>query len=158
MPLAPRKLAFLVLAGLALAAAGCSSNNKGKIEGKWKFVSAPALDATIKELEPAKAYLYMEFKPDGTMSMGAESSDPQFNEIMQKMASTKGEKTVVSWKYKLLSGDGVEFYDLPKELQEKGGGVFGKNKDKARTSVKINGDDMTMTDDDGKTGKLTRVK
>lgn len=155
MALAPRKLAFLALAGLALAVAGCGSNNKGKIEGKWKIVSAPGLgEQEMKMMEAFKMYAYMEFKPDGTMSIGAASTDPE----MQKMIEGSKDNKTVTCKYKLLSGDGVEFFDLPKELQEKGGGMFGKNKDKARTSVKINGDDMTMTDDDGKAGKLTRVK
>ena len=39
----------------------------------------------------------------------------------------------MSWftaKYKLLSGDRSESHDLPKEMQEQGGGMFGK-KDEA---------------------------
>ncbi|MFO0824103.1 MAG: hypothetical protein U0792_13485 [Gemmataceae bacterium] len=153
-----RQFAIVILAGLTLVAAGCGSNNAGKIEGKWKIVSAPGLEDTNKQLEQVKAYLYMEFRPDGTMSMGADFEDPAMKEIVEKFAAKSGEKTSFSWKYKLLTGDNVEFYDLPKELQEKGtGGLFG-GKDKARTSVKIDGDNMTMTDSDGKTGKFVRIK
>ena len=60
-------------------------------------------------------------------------------------------------KYKLLKGDAVEIYDLPKEMQDKeGDGLFGRKKDKAKTNIKISGDNMTMTDDDGKSCKLSR--
>jgi hypothetical protein len=151
---APRVIAFLAFASLALVAAGCSSNNKGKIEGKWKFVSIPGMDeGMLKTLEAQKIFLYMEFTPSGEARMGAAANDPE----LQKKIDTAGEKTSLSFKYKLLSGDGVEFYDLPAELREKGGGLFG-NKDRARTKVKIDGDTLTMTDDDGKTGKFTRWK
>ena len=108
----------------------------------------------LKGMEEMGMYLYVEFNPDGTMSMGATSDDPQ----KEKMIAGAGQKTSMSWKYRLLSGENVEFYDLPKELQEKGGGLFGKNKEKARTKISISGDNMTMTDDDGKSGRLTRVK
>ena len=76
-------------------------------------------------------------------------------------ASEKDVTRLVTWdaKYKLLSGEGVEFHDLPKDLQEQaGGGLFGRNKDRARTKIHIDGDNMTMTDDDGKSGKLVRIK
>jgi len=63
----------------------------------------------------------------------------------------------VRLKYRLLAGDEVEFFDPPKELQQ-GSGVFAKGKDKVKMTVKIDKDDMTQTDDQGKTGKLTRVK
>ena len=76
--------------------------------------------------------------------------------LVEKMAASSGQKISYSWKYKLLSGDGVEFYDMPKELQQKGGGVFGKG-ESSKVKVTIDGDNMTVTGSDG-TGKLTRVK
>src|SRR5207248_6894950 len=121
-----------------------------------KLVSAPGLDQVNKQMEEMQAYMYMEFKPDGTLTMGADFADPQMKELVEKMAASSGQKISYSWKYKLLSGDGVEFYDMPKELQQKGGGVFGKG-ESSKVKVTIDGDNMTVTGSDG-TGKLTRVK
>jgi len=150
-----RKVLYLAVCALALTATACSSNNKGKIEGKWKFVSGPGIDQQAKTLESAKAYLFFDFRPDGTVAIGVESSDP----AMQKLLVGGTEKTTMSCKYKLLSGDGVEFYDMPKEMQDgKGGGMFGKNKERARTSAKIDGDNMTLTDPDNTRLTCVRVK
>ena len=150
-----RRFAPVLLVACLGLVAGCGSNNKGKIEGKWKVNSMPGMEEKeLKMMETMKAYGFMEFTPDGAMRIGVESADPQ----VQMLLAGAGDKTVLSCKYKLGSGDSVEFYDLPKEMQEKGGGLFGKNKDRAKTSVKISGDNMTLTDPDGKTGTLTRVK
>lgn len=154
MRLPARPIALVAVFGLALLCTACSSNNKGKIEGKWKFVSAPGLDeGMLKKLEADKIHLYIEFTPGGTVSIGAASPDPE----VQKRIDENQEKVTISCKYKLQSGDGVEFYDLPKEMREQGGGLFG-NKDRARTSITVDGDTMTMTDDHGKTGKFARWK
>jgi hypothetical protein len=51
-----RKVAFLAFAVLALFAAGCSSNNKGKIVGKWQAKGVP---------------LVFEFTADGKFSATA---------------------------------------------------------------------------------------
>jgi hypothetical protein len=151
MRFASRKIALAVLFGFALAAAGCGSNNKGKIEGKWKIVSMPekAQGGKNEFAEMAKLgiYVYMEFRPDGTATFGVGADKPEMMDLMAKGAG--GKKLSWDLKYKLLSGDGVEFYDLPKDLQtEGGGGLFGK-KDRARANVKISGDQMKMTDDEG---------
>jgi hypothetical protein len=148
---AARLVVVVALAGLAVTLTGCSSSNKGKIEGKWKVVSGPGLDAQIKEMEQLKAYMYFDFRGDGSLTIGAESSDPAIQELAAKNGKT------VTCKYKLRGGESVEFYDLPPEMKQGGGGLFG-GKDKARTNVTINGDSMTMKDSDGSTAKLTKVK
>jgi hypothetical protein len=158
MRLSARPLVMIAVCGLAMLCTACgASNNKGKIEGKWKMVSGPGFDEQAKMFEMLKAYFYFDFKPEGTLALGLEMSDPE----MKKMFEGKvgAEKTSFTCKYKLLKGDAIEIYDLPKEMQkEGGGGLFGRNKDKARTNVKINGDNMTMTDEDGKSFQLSRVK
>ena len=153
-----RKVAFVVLAAFALVATGCGSNNKGKIVGKWKMVGGGGMKADdAKMMEMLGIYVYFDFKDDGTLQFGAGANDPKMNDMLKD----KGETKVASMKYKLLSGDAVEIYDIPKDMQDKeGGGPFGK-KDRARGNIKIDGDNMTISDDDKlKTDpvKLTRVK
>ena len=161
MLLAFRRTVLLVLAGLALTAAGCGSNNKGKIEGTWKVTELPASSAGKSKDEYAQMskmgmYMQMEFKPDGTLTIGLGADKPETLDMVKLFA--QGKPTSWDGKYKLLSGDGVELYDLPKEMQEKGGEGLFKGKDRAKVAVKIDGDSMTMTGDDGETVKLTRVK
>jgi hypothetical protein len=154
-----RLLSFVVLASFALFAAGCKSNNEGKIVGKWKVigVSGPNADPEdFAEMQKFGVYLFLDFRVDGVMVVGIDSDNPEkLNEIKQL---APGGKLSVDVKYKLRFGDGIEFYDLPAEMQEQGGGLFGRNKDRALAKVKINGDQMTMTDDDGTSGQLVRVK
>lgn len=78
--------AALVVCAFALCLASCSSNNKGKIEGKWKN-SSP-----ISTL-PA-GVVTAEFKPDGTFTMSA------------------GPIVLVTAKYKLGIGDYVTLSDV----------------------------------------------
>jgi hypothetical protein len=150
-----RPFAFVICASFVLFATGCKSNNEGKIVGKWKILSAPGTEQMLKLAQADGGYLYFEFKSDGTMLMGFGATDPK----VQAKIEEDDEKDSLSWKYKLLAGAGVEFYDLPAELKEQGGGgLFGRNEDRARTKVKIDGDNMSMTDDDGSVCKLVRVK
>jgi len=147
MALAPRRLAFLALAGLALAA-GCSSNNKGKIEGKWKVVALPEkAEAKAKEdfeqMAKLGTFAYFEFKADGDVAFGSGKAGET-----QELGSVG--------KYKLGSGDTVDISAVPKEMQKGGGGLFGQ-KDQARINVKITGDDMDLTQEQG-TMKLKRIK
>ena len=140
-----RKCAFVLLAAFALAATGCgSSNNKGKIVGKWQITGGPGMKGEeMKMMEMMKVTPYLEFKDDGTAAFGI-NADGMFKKLLEE----KGDALNVSFKYKLLNGDGVELYDLPKEMQDKkGGGLFGK-KDRARANVKIDGDAMSVTDDE----------
>jgi hypothetical protein len=159
MRLPARPFALAAVFGLALLCSACSSDNKGKIEGKWKFTEMPGMDAQAKQgldmMDKLGIYLYMEFKPDNTLTLGLGSDKPEAMEFFKGLA--KGQQTTWTAKYKLLTGDGVEVYDIPKEMQEQGGGPFAK-KDRARSQVKIDGDTMTITDEDGKTGKLARIK
>jgi hypothetical protein len=138
----------------AFAALGCGSNNKGKIEGKWKAVTFEGQENDMKEMETVGAYLYFDFQPDGSLTLGLDSTNKEFKALMEKM----GQKVSWTCKYRLLSGDDVEMYDLPKEMQSgKSGGLFG-GKDKARSKITITGDEMTLKDPDGKTGHMTRMK
>jgi hypothetical protein len=147
------RLAFLaLLVAVTGLVAGCGkSNNEGKIQGKWKIEYAPGFEEQmVKQLASMQTYAYIEFGKD-TCTIGVHSENPQ---VLDGLAKS-GEKTTMTCKYKLLSGDGLEMYDLPPELKSMG---TGGKADRARTKVKIDGDNMTMTDDDGKQGKLTRVK
>jgi hypothetical protein len=145
-----RKLVLAALALVVVLGAGCGSSNKGKIEGRWKLVSLPNQS---KPPEDRKVYTYFEFKPDGAFEVGA-TSDPDPGEKDSKPEDRS--IVLAKAKYRLQGGDYVEIYDLPKELQDKGGGVFG-GKDKVRIKIKISGDNMDLTDAEG-TAKLVRVK
>ncbi|HEX3146606.1 MAG TPA: hypothetical protein VHR66_00800 [Gemmataceae bacterium] len=158
---ASRKTAYLVLAGLALVAAGCGSNNKGKIEGKWKITEFPSepnsnTKDTFADLGKMGLYIAMEFKSDESLVMALAADKPETLEFVKLMS--QGKPTSWNAKYKLESGDGVEFYDLPKDMQNKGGGGLFGSKDRAKVKIKIDGDNMTMTDDTSKVIKLVRVK
>ena len=132
------------------------SNNKDKIVGKWKITGGGgAKEEELKLMRDLGIYVYLEFKNDGTLRFGAEASDPKVKKLLEN-----GKETLASCKYKLLGGDEVEIYDIPKDLQDKDGGPFGK-KDRAKGMIKIDGDKMTISDDDKlKTDpmKLTKVK
>jgi len=157
---ASRKVAFVLLAVLAVVATGCgSSNNKGKIAGKWKITGGGGIkEDELKMMDAFGINVFMEFRDDGTGNFGMQASNAEF----QKALEQKGEKTSFSFKYKLGSGDVVEFYDLPKDAGDKkaGGSPFG-GKDKEKANIKIDGDNMTISDDDKlKTDplKLTKMK
>jgi len=157
MLIASRKYAFILLAGLAFLAVGCSSNNKGKIEGKWKITALPEKGSgknDMAEMTKVGIYVYMEFKPDGGLVFGVSSDKPEVLDFMK----AAGAKQKFTWdaKYKLLPGDAVEIYDLPKDLQSGETGLFSK-KDRAKVMIKITGTEMKMTDDDG-TATLTKMQ
>lgn len=133
MPRVVRVSALLVVSAVALAAAACGSNNKGKIEGKWKATSIPDLPANV----PAgMVNMVMEFTPDGRMVTNME------------MLGTKQE--VMSANYSLGTGDWVNFTNM-KPAQKDG-------KTKSRDKVVINGDTMTFQDDKGKTLTFARMQ
>ena len=156
MSLTLRRFApVLFIACAALLTAGCGSNNKGKIVGKWKIsdFGGDKVDDKMKELGD-KISIYMEFRADETGGFGVDVNDP----VLKKAFEANKDKTTFSFKYKLLNGDVVEVYDLPKEMQENG--PFGK-KDRGKMRVKIDGDNMTISDDEtlkNKPAKLTRMK
>lgn len=153
-----RNIAFVLMIGLAFSATGCGSNNKGKIEGKWKLIESPAetnakTKSGLERMAKQGVYMYLEFKPDGGLTIGIGADKPEVLEIIKAMAPNKQ----ITWdaKYKLLSGDGIEIYDMPKEMQSQGGPF--SRKDRARGIAKITGDEMALSDDEGTT-KLTRMK
>ncbi|QJW99651.1 hypothetical protein [Frigoriglobus tundricola] len=154
-----RRFAPVVVLACVGLTAGCESNNKGKIEGKWKMVSLPEKvtkdKGGIDDLAKLGMYVYWEFKPDGVLTFGVGADRPETLELVKKGAPNQ--KFVWDAKYKLLSGDLVELYDIPKDMQQSGGGGMFGSKDRGRAKVKITGDDMTMTDDTG-TMKLVRTK
>jgi hypothetical protein len=125
------------------------SNNKDKIVGKWKLTGGTDLEA----LETFKAVVFLEFADDGTASLGVEVGDPEFKKLLEK----SDQKTTFGFKYKLGAGDDLELYDLPKDLQEKQEKVGSCAKDRRKCVVKIDGDKMTLTDDQKKTIELKKL-
>jgi hypothetical protein len=96
MPFAVRAL---VLCLLAFSAAGCGgSNNKEKIEGRWRFVPGDSPDAAKLR--------------DAVLSFGAGG---------EVLLTFPGAPKPVAWRYKLLAGDAVDFYDLAPDAAERGG-------------------------------------
>jgi S1-C subfamily serine protease len=140
---------------IVLPGSGWLSNNRGKILGKWKITGGTDMSAEqLKILESLKIYPFMEFKEDGTGSVGADSTDEDTKKLLLKSP----EKTVFFFKYKLNFGDEVELYDLPKELQYKTGRRPFGQKDRARLQVKIDGENMTATDEDTKESRRPRCR
>src|SRR5262249_17327606 len=77
------------------------SNIKDKIFGKWKLVSVPGPDADqFKQLEALKVYVFMEFTPDGTATIGCASDDPE----VQKLLDNSPQKWTLACKYRLPAG------------------------------------------------------
>jgi hypothetical protein len=150
MRFSARPFALIAVCGLVLACTACGSRNKGKIEGKWKLVSAPGVDEKqVAEADQRGMYMYFEFKPDGSVNVGLGSTKADEKNGEAGLAMEAG-------KYKLLSGHKVEFSGMKGDGKKDGGGLFGKG-DKSVVEVKVDGDNMTITGSDG-TGKLVRVK
>lgn len=149
-----RTLAVPALAVCTLVLAGCGageSNNKDKIIGKWKMDNMPGLSADDAKMAKEKGmYFYFDFKADGAMVMGIDSTQA---EVATKLKES-GQKTTFPGKYKLLAGDKVEVYDMEGEEGKK---LFG-GKDKAQTEIKITGDNMTIKDPDGTSMNLIKMK
>jgi hypothetical protein len=146
MGIAPRKLAFVLLAGLAFVAAGCSGGNK--IVGKWKAVSMTDKDGKEEKADLLGMTMLMEFTSDGKVKMGMDMSGLPA-EAKEKMSKEMSE-TMEIGTYK-VSGDTLDIQ--PKE-KSKDNNPFGKN-DKVK--FKVEGDTLSLTAEDG-TLKLTRVK
>jgi len=153
MPLFSRNAMLLIVGILTLSCSACKSNNEGKIVGKWLVTGATGESETgFKQMEKEKLGLFFEFKADGTITMTAESTDQTSHGKQQQIPYF-----TFTFKYKLKCGDSVEFYDLPKDLQQKnGGGMFG-SQDRGRERIKISGDNMTIFEDKV-TLSLFRVK
>jgi hypothetical protein len=134
---------------LVVFAVGCGgSNNKGKIEGRWQVVSAPA---DVPKLNGT----FLVFRDDGTVKL--EGS------VQESVFGTPGKPP--GWKYKLLAGDAADFYDLPADATERFG-FFPATRGVSRVTINIDpkadgkyeGREMTLTDAAGKTLRLTWVR
>lgn len=141
---ASRKVAFVVLAALALMAVGCGSNNTGKIVGKWKATSLPSMDekekAMIKLIGEDNFAVILEFTADGKMRGSASIT----------MLGKTESKEVMSADYKLGSGDWVFFTNMSPPPKD--------GKTKSKDKVVINGDTMTIDTEKGEKITLTRMK
>jgi len=158
MRLPVRPFALAAVCGLAMLCTACGSNNKDQIVGKWKIVSLPEKTGTKQkdefgQMDKLGIYVYIEFGAGDAVTLGVGAKEAMMLDMIK--AAAPGQKIVWNAKYKLQSGDSVELYDLPKEMAGQGG-MFG-GKDRARVKISINGDNMSMTDEEG-TGQLVRVK
>lgn len=144
MTFASRGFALLVLAGLALAAAGCGSNNKGKIVGKWKATTLPGMSEddkkAIKLIGEDNFALIIEFTDAGKMTGVANVT------IFGKTET----KEVISADYSLGTGDWVFFTNQNPPPKD--------GKTKSKDKITINGDTMTIDTEKGEKITLTRMK
>jgi len=151
MRLATRTVALFAVVGL-LASTGCKGN-KDKIVGKWKMESMTDKDGKEQKMNIMGMTPMLEFTADGNVNVGMDMSG--LSEDMKKAMEADKEKASEVGKMQpagkyTVSGDTIELTST-----EKGAG-FGK-KDKVKGKLKIDGDTLTITGDDG-TLKLTRVK
>lgn len=116
-----RTATFVIACVLALTCTACSSNNEGKIQGKWKSTG------TVEGAPPGT--VTAEFKTDGTFQMSALGM------------------SVLTAKYKLGSGDYVNFSDVQSNKPEKN----------ARVKITIAGENMTWVEEKA-TYQFTRDK
>ena len=139
MPFAVRALAFCLL---ALPVAGCGgSNNKNKIEGRWKFVPGDS--------------------PDESKLRDAELWFGDLGDVTLKRPGAKP----VTWRYKLLAGDAADFYDLAPDATNRCG-LFSDARGSIRLTMRIevtSGEKyerhtMTLTDPSGRKLTLRRVR
>jgi len=152
MGIAPRNLAFVLLAGLALTAAGCSSGNK--IVGKWKLASMTK-DGREEKAPPGSEAAIFEFTADGNLNLllDTNSLPPEQKAQMEqdKETAEKMKKGMLLGKY-TVSGDTIEVSPTGKA---DGPNLFGKDKEKSK--LKFEGDTMTITSEK-ESVKFSRVK
>jgi hypothetical protein len=118
------RLALLAL--LLTTVCGCSSNNKGQLEGtRWL-----SDEQTIKGTTMAKGAVALEFKPDYTLTL------------------TVGGTDRYTGKYSLEFGDYVTF-KFDREYRTTGKRVHSER-------ILVSGNKLTMTDDDGTAVSYTR--
>jgi len=143
------RAACFVVACASAAAIWCGSGLKSKIEGKWKVTSMGDDDAK-KGLPPnMDMYMIVDFRADATMAVEFGSSDPKTAEGMKALFSS-----IPPVKYRVVSNDEIEIYDVPKDEK----GVMTGLKENEKAKVTITGDEMTITPAKGKAMKLTRMK
>lgn len=136
---ADRLVAVTLFAGLVLLAIGCGgSNNKGKIEGRWRFASTA---------EPALRDALLVFGDDGTITLTRPDTP----------------KPVV-WRYKLLASNAADFYDLPPDLPTQFGLSPGSSALRVTIGITVvpgewfEDREMTLTDPTGRVLRLTRLR
>jgi hypothetical protein len=131
----------LVLA-LVFASAGCAaSNNRGQIEGKWRFETE----------DPRFRDALLVFGEDGVVRL-------------ERAAAGARPVSLMAWRYKLLAGDAVDFYDLKPDATDRLG-LFPTANGLARTTVRVEattggkfeGRAMTVLESDGRVLRLTWV-
>jgi uncharacterized protein (TIGR03066 family) len=129
---AVRTVSLLTICAVALCVTACSSNNKGKIVGKWKanVVEKPG------EAMPKGAEVVFEFTEDGRFTISVELG----GQSLLKAASGK---------YALGFGDTVTLTELSPPVD---------GKTQSRERISINGDTMTIDSEKGQKQTLTRMK
>src|SRR5688572_11470938 len=102
--------AVVAVCGLALLLTGCGSNNKGKIEGKWKAVNSTnaKIQGELAPMAQLGAYIYMEFKPGGAVEMGLGADKPE----MLALLKASGKPLSGTGTHTLGSGDEVTMSKL----------------------------------------------
>lgn len=145
-----RSVGVLAMCVLAVSFTGCGSNNKGKIEGKWKkVVSTTETDADFKSLKDAGVAVVWEFKADGTFSFGFM---PDNDKPESKAATDRANANVagkdVKGNYTLGMGDRVTLT----------GATFMYQGKKVVCDCAIAGDNMTIKEGFSLVGRYVRVK
>ena len=124
-----------LLVGVAALGAGCGSNNKDKIVGKWKLIDSPEFNsADGRAAVQAGLYVVVDFRPDNTMTITLQSDKPGVMELLRQ--GMPGGKTSFTAKYQLRSGSNVEITDVEPDARQ-----FMKP---GRVVVTITGDQMSI--------------
>jgi hypothetical protein len=116
-----------ILVCCLLLAVSACSNNKGKIVGKWQCIDAGGV-------VPPGIDMKVEFTADGKFIM---------------TLSGMGMSQSITAKYSLGMGDTVTFSDFSVAMPN--------GEKRARDDIKINGNDMTMKEPDGRVMKFKRI-
>ena len=165
MPHRDRRFVVALAAGLTLLALGCAgSDNKGRIEGKWKVLSGTDNDDEYRAREA-----FFTFDDEGTATFD------RVPDAQTQARTPLGEKPPgwpVKWKYKLGPGGAVTFYRLPPDFAEKCE-LISADGDRARVAVwietyaepttvgwrtEIENRKMILTGADGRTLALVRAR
>src|SRR6185436_19986434 len=123
--------------GIVIGACACAilftdlrSNNRGKIEGKWRLLGTSATNnlhqTGVTAMNQAGLYFYLRFKPDGRLEGGMGGDTPQTVAIINTIRSVRPEDADWTGRYQLRWGDEVELIDLPESVRYHG--LYG-NKD-----------------------------
>jgi hypothetical protein len=138
---------------LVPVALGCGSEDiHGKIEGKWKVVSADGKPLPKDLMSGTDIDLFLDFRPDGTLVRGVSTANPSSEAAVKEWMATPAK-----CKYKILSKDEIEVFEVTPDIgMGKGNPLRLKNQEKVK--VAIRGDEMTFTPEESESVKLTRIK